>query len=140
MQLLRLRQLHNATLVKLNKATWNMLRRVEPYVTYGYPSNKTIRDLVYKRGYGKLNNQRIPITTNEVIEKGLGSKGITCVEELIHELVTVGPNFKQANNFLWPFKLTSPKLGFEKKRHPYLNKGAFGNREEKINNLVKRML
>merc|ERR1712060_882033 len=33
MQLLRLRQLHNGVFVKLNRATINMIRVVEPYVT-----------------------------------------------------------------------------------------------------------
>lgn len=61
-------------------------------------------------------------------------------EDLIHEVYTVGPHFKEANNFLWPFKLNSPKKGFEAKRHPYQNGGAFGNREDQINELVKRML
>lgn len=37
--------------------------------------------------------------------------GIICVEDLIHEIYTVGPAFKQANNFLWPFKLSSAKVG-----------------------------
>ena len=140
MQLLRLRQLHNATFVKLNKATNNMIRRVEPYITFGYPTRKTISDLVYKRGYGKVNNQRIPLTDNAIVEKVLGTKGFVCVEDLINEIATIGPHFKEVNNFLWPFKLNSPRKGIEKKRHPYLNKGAFGNREEKINNLVKKMI
>lgn len=35
LQLFRLRQLNNATFVKLNKATINMLHRVEPYIAYG---------------------------------------------------------------------------------------------------------
>merc|ERR1719464_1275879 len=35
MQLLRLRQLHNGVFIKLNRATVNMIRMVEPYVTYG---------------------------------------------------------------------------------------------------------
>jgi large subunit ribosomal protein L7e len=55
----------------------------------------------------------------------LGKFGLTCVEDLVHELVTVGPHFKEANSFLWydivilmcrPFKLRSPKGGFRKKR------------------------
>merc|ERR1711862_817589 len=61
MQLFRLRQLHNATFVKLNEATIRMLRLIEPYVTYGYPSRATVQKLIYKRGFGKLNKQRIPI-------------------------------------------------------------------------------
>eukprot|EP00349_Pseudokeronopsis_sp_Brazil_P002403 CAMPEP_0202956206 /NCGR_PEP_ID=MMETSP1396-20130829/734_1 /ASSEMBLY_ACC=CAM_ASM_000872 /TAXON_ID= /ORGANISM="Pseudokeronopsis sp., Strain Brazil" /LENGTH=211 /DNA_ID=CAMNT_0049673123 /DNA_START=141 /DNA_END=777 /DNA_ORIENTATION=- len=141
MQLLRLRQLHNAVFVKLNKATINMIRLVEPYITFGYPTRKTISDLVYKRGFGKVNNQRIPLTDNEIVEQTLGKKGLVCVEDVINEIATVGPNFKDVNNFLWPFKLNSPRKGIEKKRHPYLiSKGAFGNREEKINNLIKKMI
>jgi large subunit ribosomal protein L7e len=140
LQLLRLRQLHNGVFVRLNKATINMVRRVEPYITYGYPSRATIKKLIYKRGYGKVNRSRIPLSDNSIIAGELGKHGIISVEDLIHEIVTVGPHFKEANNFLWPFKLNSPKKGFEEKRHPYQNGGAFGNREDKINELIKRML
>jgi 60S ribosomal protein uL30 len=93
-----------------------------------------------KRGFGKVNHRRIPLTDNAIIEKELGSKNIICMEDLIHEIWTVGDNFKKANNFLWPFKLNSPSKGFEKKRHPYQQGGVWGNREEKINELIKRML
>lgn len=54
LQLLRLRQIGNGTFVRLNKATLNMLRIAQPYITYGYPSLKTIRDLLYKRGFVKV--------------------------------------------------------------------------------------
>lgn len=141
MQLLRLRQLHNGVFIKLNRATINMIRIVEPYVTYGYPTRDTVRKLIYKRGFGKVNRSRIALNDNSVIEKALGEKtNVKCVEDLIHEIWTVGPNFKQANNFLWPFKLSSPLRGFEKKRHPYQQGGVWGNREEKINELVSRMM
>ena len=36
LRLLRLRQIHNGTFVRINKATTNLLRRVEPYITFGY--------------------------------------------------------------------------------------------------------
>ena len=32
-----------------------------------------------------------------------GKDGITCMEDLIHEIYTVGPKFRQANRFLWPY-------------------------------------
>ena len=35
LRLLRLRQLHNGTFVRINKASVNLLRRVEPYITFG---------------------------------------------------------------------------------------------------------
>ena len=38
----------------------------------------------------------------------LGKFNIICIEDLIHEIMTVGPHFKEANNFLWPFQLSCP--------------------------------
>ena len=142
MQLFRLRQLHNATFVKLNEATIRMLRLIEPYVTYGYPSRSTVQKLIYKRGFGKLNKQRIPIADNSVIQEGLSSVEINCTADLVHEIYSVGPKFKQANNFLWPFKLSSPKGGFSRKTKllHFLEGGEAGARGEEINKLVKRML
>jgi len=116
------------------------LRRVEPYITFGYPSRETIRKLVLKRGYGKLNKQRIPLTNNSIIEQALGKQGIVCVEDLINEIYTVGPHFKEANNFLWPFKLRAPRGGFAHKRHPFQRRGDWGNREQFINQLVLSMI
>jgi large subunit ribosomal protein L7e len=140
MQLLRLRQLHNGVFIRLNKATINMIRMVEPFVTYGYPTSTIIKKLIYKRGYGKLNRSRIPLTDNIIVERALGKLGVNCIEDVVHEIQTCGPNFKAVNNFLWPFKLNSPHKGFEKKRHPYANGGVFGNRENLINELITRMM
>lgn len=73
LKLLRLRQINNGTFVRLNKATINMLRIAEPYIAWGYPNLKSVRELIYKRGYGKVNNQRIALTDNAIIEKSLGN-------------------------------------------------------------------
>lgn len=90
-----------------------MLRLVEPYVAYGCvfrcdvefhvslthrfsePNLKTVRELIYKRGYGKVNRQRVPLSNNSVIENALGKYDILSVEDLVHEIFSVGPNFKQ---------------------------------------------
>jgi large subunit ribosomal protein L7e len=141
LQLLRLRQVHNGVFVKLNKATWNMLKMVEPFITYGYASRQNISKLYYKRGYGKSERRRIPLTDNSIISKELGTHGINCIEDLIHEIQTCGPKFKQANNFTWPFKLSSPLGGFEIKRHSYgEGYGAWGNRQELINRVIAKMI
>jgi len=139
LQLLRLRQINNGVFVKLNKSTLNMLRLVEPFIAWGYPNLKTIRDLVYKRGFGKVNHQRIAISNNEVIEEVLGSCGIICVEDLIHEIFTVGENFKKASNFLWPFKLSNPTGGMRVKTNHFVEGGDHGNREAFINKMVRTM-
>jgi 60S ribosomal protein uL30 len=138
-QLLRLRQVHNAVFVRVNKATMNMINLIEPFVTYGPPTVKTVSELIYKRGFGKVNKQRVPLTDNSIVASNLGVNGIICVEDLIHEIATCGPHFKEASNFLWPFKLSSPLGGFVKKSQHYSEGGDAGNREEDINKLVARM-
>ncbi|ELK14941.1 60S ribosomal protein L7 [Pteropus alecto] len=57
LQLLRLRQIFNGTFVKLNKASMNMLRIMEQYIAWGYSNLKSVNELVYKRGYGKIDKK-----------------------------------------------------------------------------------
>ena len=61
LQLLRLIQINNGVFVRITKATAEMLRVVEPWVAYGQPNLKSVRELIYKRGYGKIDKQRIPL-------------------------------------------------------------------------------
>jgi len=140
LQLFRLRQINNGVFIKLNKATINMLRLAEPYITWGYPNLKSVRELVYKRGFGKVDGRRIALTNNEIIEKKLGRKGIICMEDIIHEIMTAGPHFKEASNFLWYFKLNTPNGGWRKKNNHFVDGGDFGCRDDKINNLLRRMI
>merc|ERR1711868_28550 len=140
LQIMRLRQMNMGVFMKLSKAATEMLKRVEPYLSYGYPNLKSVRELIYKRGFGKINKQRLPLNDNSVVERALGKFGIICVEDLIHEIYTVGPHFKEANNFLWPFKLRPAKGGQAKKCKGFCEGGQAGNREEKINNLIQKML
>ena len=78
----------------MNKPILNMLKLVQPYVTYGYPSLTTVRELVYKRGFGKalavrqvhpglalacpsllqVNKQRLPLASNDIISDNLGKR------------------------------------------------------------------
>merc|ERR1719247_1013813 len=140
LQLMRLRQMNMGVFMKSSKAATEMLTRVEPYLSYGYPSLKSVRDLVYKRGFGKINKQRIPLTDNAVVEKGLGKYGVTCMEDIVHEIFTVGPNFREVNNFLWPFKLRPAKGGQAVKRKGFNEGGQCGNREQYMNGLIAKML
>lgn len=141
-KLLRLDQLHKAVLVKVSAPMINMLKPIMPYIICGNPNLQTIKQLVLKRGYGRVNKERQPIDNNEMISAALGDVGIHGVDDLIHELYTVGPNFKRANNFLWAFKLSSPNGGFVLKKHGYMEPkgGDWGNREELINEIVRRMI
>merc|ERR1712100_462752 len=140
LSIMRLLQMNMGVFMKASKSAKEMLTRVEPYLSYGYPSLKTVRDLIYKRGFGKINKQRLPLVDNAVVERGLGKYGINCMEDLVHEIFTVGPNFREANNFLWPFKLRPAKGGQAKKRKGFNEGGQCGNREALMNGLIAKML
>ena len=108
-------------------------------LSWGYPNPKSVNELIYKRGYGKINKKRIALTDNALIAPALGKYGIICMEDLIHEIYTVGKHFKEANNFLWPVKLSFPQAGMKKKTIHFVEGGDAGNREDQINRLIRRM-
>merc|ERR1712228_588122 len=140
LQLFRLRQINNGVFIKLNKATINMLRICEPYITWGTPNLKSVRELIYKRGFLKVDGKRTPITSNDLVESTLGRHGMICVEDMIHEIITVGPNFKYVSNMLWPFKLNTPNGGWRKKTNHFVEGGDFGCHKDKINALLRNMV
>ena len=145
MKVLRLLQIHNGVFVQANKAVMNNLVKVDPYIMYGYPNLKTVKELIYKRGHAKIGKppQRVPITDNAMIEDNLSEKtkgAVICIEDLIHQIYTVGPYFKECTKFLWPFKMNNPVGGFSRIRHHFVEGGDAGNREEYVNELIKRML
>uniref|UniRef100_A0A2I2Z5N0 Large ribosomal subunit protein uL30-like ferredoxin-like fold domain-containing protein n=1 Tax=Gorilla gorilla gorilla TaxID=9595 RepID=A0A2I2Z5N0_GORGO len=126
LRLLRLPEIFNGTFVKLNRASINMLRIVESYIAWGYPNLKSLNELIYKRGYGEFSKKRIALTDNTLID-------------LIHEIYTVGKCFKEANNFLWPLKLSSPRGRMKKKTTHFVEGGDAGNKKDQINRLIRRI-
>lgn len=146
LKLFRLLQLHNGVFIKMNKATIEMLKLINPYVTFGYPTLATIRKLIYKRGYAKVGKKgarsRVKITNDDIVDEHLGKYGVHGVEDIVHQIYTCGPRFKEVTNFLWPFKLNPPRKGFVAKRHGFAEAkgGDAGNRELLINDLLRRMI
>merc|ERR1719163_2332671 len=143
MKVLRLLQIHNGVFMRVNKAVMNNLVKVDPYIMYGYPTLKTVRELIYKRGFAKINGQRVALTDNKVIEDALSEKtkgAVICMEDIVHQIYTVGPYFKDCTKFLWPFKMNNPCGGMSRIRNHFVEGGDAGNREEYINDLIKKML
>ena len=140
LQLLRLRQIFNTVFVKINKPMQNMLRLVEPYIAYGYPSLKTIRGMMYKRAHLKINGQRVRVLDNKLIKDKFNNDDLVCVEDLVNQVYTAGKHFRTVTNGLWPFKLSPPKGGMRQKRRHFVEGGDFGNRETLINDFLFRMI
>lgn len=67
-----------------------------------------------------LGHTSLSVTSRYLVYQGRGKYNIICIEELVHEVLTVGLHFKEANNFLWPFKLKAPLGGLKNKRNHYV--------------------
>jgi len=136
---LRLRSIFSGVFVIANEWIIEKLKKVEPYVTYGYPNLKNVRELIYKKGFLKKDKQRVPLTDNNIIEQALGQYDIICIEDIVHEIATVGPHFKEVTSFLWPFSLNKPEDGLQGTKTVYKQGGDAGNREDLINELLSKM-
>jgi large subunit ribosomal protein L7e len=146
LDLIRLKKINNGVFLKLNSSSLQLLKKIEPYVAYGYPTPKTIRTLINKRGFGKIGKrgkwQKVSLVGNKVIDQSLFQVGIHSLNDLVNEIITGGPYFKEVNNFLWPFQLKSPKKGYSKhgKNKNIAESGAYGNWDESINGLINKMI
>lgn len=136
-----------AVLLKLTEGVHAMLKMVEPWIIWGYPNISTVRELLYKYGLftpenGEKGPKKIPITSNKLVEDKFGHLGIICVEDLLHELLTVGPNFTKVTKILHTFELRSPVDGWKTARRGKLRSlgGEAGFRGEEINDFFKRLL
>ncbi|KAM4834649.1 ribosomal protein uL30-like isoform 1-T2 [Thomomys bottae] len=136
---LRLKKLFSGVFVKVTPENIRTLRIVEPYVTWGFPNLKSVRELILKRGQAKVQNKIIPLTDNTMIEEHLGKFDVICLEDLIHEIAFPGKNFQQISRFLCPFQLsvarhaTKNRVGFLKEM------GSPGYRGESINQLIRQL-
>jgi large subunit ribosomal protein L7e len=147
---LRLTHQFHATFALNTPDVKKVIKIAEPFITYGEPSLRTVKELLSKRGYLKVlgtkhnstSGKPQPLMDNAMIEEHLGSLGIICVEDLVHELYSRGPNFEAVNSFVGKFKLGSPSRE-EKDKKPYEHfdvGGSFGYRGDKINAYLATMI
>ncbi|XP_075073361.1 ribosomal protein uL30-like [Mixophyes fleayi] len=136
---LRLGKIFSGTFVKLTPESVKMLQIVEPYVAWGFPNLKSVRELILKRGHTVLKGKKLALTDNNMIEEQLGRFGIICLEDVIHELYSAGNNFTQVNRFLCPFELSIARhAGINRKG--YLSEvGDPGSRGVSINQLIRKL-
>ena len=91
------------------------LKPLDAYVAYGYVTNKSVVELVHRRAFIENGGVKKPLSDNLTVEKSLGEKNILCLNDLSHEIYSVGPSFDSARKFLCTFKLSSPVGHYEKK-------------------------
>ena len=140
---LRLKSVNEGVFLRYDASTRKQLHLIEPWVTYGVPSKAMISDLIHRRGHGKKDGKRIPLSDNIVIEKELGDKTdgeVICVEDIVEELQNVGAQFAHVAKFLWPFQLASVRSKFQKQKLNFKDGGDYGDRGEEMDDFIRQVL
>ncbi|KAL1564043.1 60S ribosomal protein L7-1 [Salvia divinorum] len=136
---LRLGKIRIGVFVKASAGMMEMLQKVEPYVTYGYPNVKSVKDLIYKKDVVRVGKERIPLTDNNIMEQELGKHNIICIEDIVNEIVAVGLHFKSVTSFLCPFVLNNPEKELQGKKRRFVDGGDSGNRKNQINEFISKI-
>lgn len=133
---------------------------------FRFPNLKSVRELILKRGQTRIGRRRVPLTDNTFIEQHMGRSyhhceqtglhppshhspvcppclsgkhGIICLEDLIHEIYTVGKSFRATNNFLLPFKLSVARHAARDKAGLLKDLGNPGFRGTDINSIIRQL-
>ncbi|CAI5755740.1 unnamed protein product [Candida verbasci] len=119
LKILKLIESNTGVFVKANNQVLNLLNLISPYIIIGQPSIQSIRKLFQKRARVaiKEDNEEEPkvvkLDNNQYVEDKFGNDlGLICIEDIIHELISLSDNFKIINGWLLPFKLESPINGW----------------------------
>ena len=132
-RMLNLKVCNQAVLLPENDSTKGMIQKVMDYSTFGQVNEKTLAKLLEKRGR-IAGNKRLTL-------EFLKSKKISGFEALAKELIAGKASLRKLE--IKPvFRLAPPKKGFERQgiKKAFGVGGALGNRKEKINELIERMM
>merc|ERR1739838_313766 len=72
-QMLRVRKIFSGAFIKINKGSMAMMKVIEPYVAWGFPNLKSVRELILKRGQTRIKSRRVPLTDNALIEEHMAN-------------------------------------------------------------------
>jgi len=129
---LRLKNVNNCVIIPETKEYTGMLKKAKDYITWGNINKETLTKLIQNRckilGDKKIDEKLLKeITDFETFEK--------FSEALIKEKTKL-KDYKQIKQV---FKLNPPRHGFKGTKLPF-PKGDLGNRKDKINELLERMI
>lgn len=139
----------SATLIRTTPEVIAQLKLVEPFVIWGYPNVVTVRELLFKyvrlryTKHGEKARKPIPLTTNQQVEDLFGAHGMLCVDDLVHEIMTVGPHFETVREQLRSFIVRTPGGGWKNPNHKGKLRsmgGEAGFRGDEINFLFRKIL
>jgi len=119
MKMLRLKSANHCVVVPETKQYLGMLKKAKDFITWGKIDKKTLSKLLEKRG--KFSKEKLKDMKMENFD-GLS-------DALIKNQIKLKP----------VFRLNPPRHGYKATRLPY-PKGSLGDRKDKINELLERMI
>jgi len=128
-----LNRMYQAVFKRKTPELLEQLMRLGDFVTYGCPSPQAVRDLLHRRGKRITFDEngkglKVPLTDNRMVEDALGEYDIICVEDLVEEIVNVGPAFERCMKFLATFSVTPPKSRRWNYKRQFRDGGDWGYR------------
>ena len=134
MKLLRLNRVNHCVVIPNTSYYRGMLQKAKDYITWGEIGEDVIADLINK--HGKIKGEK-PIT-NDYLKKNTNFKS---VKDLAHALHEEKVDYKDVPEVKPLFRLPPPrKGGYEGIKRSFKTGGALGNRENEIDNLLRRMI
>ena len=121
LDMLNLKTVNNCTVVPDNAHYRGMIHKVKDYITYGTVEKETFKKMLVK--WGRTGRKRLALKD---------------ADKVVDEIFT-GKKLKDFG--IKPvFRLHPPKRGYEGVKIAYAEGGALGDRKEKINALLERMI
>ena len=126
MKMLKLKAPYNCVIIKETPQYKGMLQKIKDYVTFGTINKETFEKMLFK--WGRIEGNK------KVTPEYLKEKNTT-----IEELFECKKKFKDIG-IKQPFRLHPPTKGLKSIKKPFTMKGDLGNRGDKINELLERMI
>ncbi|MCK4883703.1 MAG: 50S ribosomal protein L30 [Candidatus Diapherotrites archaeon] len=130
MKLMNLTRINHCVLIEDTNENKGMLQKAKDYITMGTIDESTLINLIEKRGKfaGDV----------KVTEEELQKRKLPKIKEIAKQVLE-GKNLKEFK-IKRVFRLSPPKKGHNSTKKSFTNGGALGNRKEKINELILKMI
>lgn len=133
LRMMHLTRANHCTIIPEDAQWRGTLLKVKDYVTWGPVDLKTMLEILEKRG--RVEGGK-PLTSAYLALK----TPFKSLPELAAALTAQKADLRRLPGVKPLFRLAPPRKGYEKITHDYKTGGTLGDRGEKINELIRRML
>ena len=131
LNLLKLNRVNHCVIVNDSPYYAGMLAKCKDYITWGEIDKMTFKALLKKRGLVSGNER--------VSDENFKKYGFNSADDFSEKFMNSECNLSAIKEMKPVFRLHPPSGGYRHIKRPYPH-GALGNRKEKINELLKKMI